>query len=280
MKSIKLSFSEQRDYQEIPVLYEDEHLMALDKPADLPFAQDPLDPSRPNLVALLHQGIKEAKPWAVERKLDYLMNAHGADPDSSGIVLLARSREVLSGLVNLFNAEKPWRQYLALVRTDPLEKEFELNAKLASDGRRPGMMRVDGRSGKRARTKVEVLETFSGFALLRCFPLTNRTHQVRVHLRYAGFPVVADQLYGEKPLLLSRLKESYRLKPGQTERPLLARAALHAEVFTFPHPVTNEVLTVQAPWPKDITVAVKYLHRFASGWAEPEPAGSELENSP
>jgi 23S rRNA-/tRNA-specific pseudouridylate synthase len=69
--------------------------------------------------------------------------------------------------------------------------------------------------------------------------------------------------YGGRPLLLSSLKRNYRLKPDQIEHPLMARTALHAEAFTLPHPVTGEALTITAPWPKDLTVAVKYLRRYA-----------------
>ncbi|MBI3875489.1 MAG: hypothetical protein HY300_05930, partial [Verrucomicrobia bacterium] len=77
-------------------------------------------------------------------------------------------------------------------------------------------------------------------------------------------PVVGDALYNGRPLLLSMLKRGYRLKPGRTERPLLARVALHAEELTLQHPVTGGLVTIRAPWPKDFTVAVKYLRRYAA----------------
>jgi len=109
-----------------------------------------------------------------------------------------------------------------------------------------------------------VLEKFSGWTLLRCEPFTSRTHQIRVHLRHAGLPIVGDELYGGKPLWLSRLKRDYRLKPGHTERPLFSRVALHAEQLTLPHPVTGETVAISAPWPKDFKVAVKYLRQFAA----------------
>ena len=118
--------------------------------------------------------------------------------------------------------------------------------------------------GKRSLTVFEVRERFSGFTLLQCEPLTNRPHQIRAHLRWARLPVVGDRAYGGRPLLLSSLKREYRLKPNQIERPLIARAALHAESLTLPHPVTGEALTITAPWPKDLTVAVKYLRRYAA----------------
>jgi 23S rRNA-/tRNA-specific pseudouridylate synthase len=70
---------------------------------------------------------------------------------------------------------------------------------------------------------------------------------------------VADQLYDGKNLWLSRLKRDYRLKPGREERPLLSRVALHAEELSLPHPVTGETVTITAPLPKDLKVALKYL---------------------
>jgi 23S rRNA-/tRNA-specific pseudouridylate synthase len=93
--------------------------------------------------------------------------------------------------------------------------------------------------------------------------LTRRLHQIRVHLRFAGMSAVGDMAYGGRPLLLSSLKRDYRLKPDQIEHPLIARAAIHAEMLTLPHPVTGETLTITAPWPKDLTVAVKYLRKYA-----------------
>ncbi|HWI56534.1 MAG TPA: RNA pseudouridine synthase, partial [Bacillota bacterium] len=97
----------------------------------------------------------------------------------------------------------------------------------------------------------------------KCEPLTNRPHQIRVHLRSVGLPIVADPLYGGRPLLLSQIKRAYQLKPNHTERPLIGHLALHAEAFTLAHPVTAAPLTITAPWPKDLTVAVKYLKRYA-----------------
>ena len=127
-------------------------------------------------------------------------------------------------------------------------------------------MCVDAKNGKKSKTRFEVLETFPrcGYALLKCEPLIGRTHQIRAHLRYAGFPVVGDELYGGKPLWLSRLKPNYRLKPGHEERPLLSRATVHAEELSLPHPVTGATVTITAPCPKDLKVAVKYLRRFAT----------------
>jgi len=99
---IKLSSQATRDFWEIPILYEDEHLLALDKPSGLLTSPDRDDPNRPNLMKLLHAGIADGKTWAKERGLAYLMNAHRLDVETSGIILLAKSKPVLVELANLF----------------------------------------------------------------------------------------------------------------------------------------------------------------------------------
>ena len=259
---IKLSSPATQEFWEIPVLFEDEHLLALDKPAGLPTSPDRLDPQRPSLMALLHTAIAGGKPWARERGLNYLMNAHRLDLETSGVILLAKNKAALIAVANLFGSEKPFRKYVALVSGAPPEDRFAVEVKIAPHPLNPGLMRVDSRTGKKAKTQFEVLERFSGWTLLRCEPLAGRTHQIRVHLRHAGLPVVGDNLYGGKPLWLSRLKPNYRLKPGHEERPLLSRVALHAEELSLPHPVTGATVMITAPWPKDLKVALKYLRQF------------------
>ncbi|HEY1490015.1 MAG TPA: RNA pseudouridine synthase, partial [Verrucomicrobiae bacterium] len=80
---------------------------------------------------------------------------------------------------------------------------------------------------------------------------------------HVGFKIVGDEVYGGKPLWLSRLKKDYRLKPGREERPLLGRVALHLEELTMPHPFTNETVAIKSEWPKDLKVALKYLHLYS-----------------
>jgi RluA family pseudouridine synthase len=259
---IKLSSPATREFWEIPVLFEDAHLLALDKPAGLPVSPDRLAPERPSLMQLLHTAIAAGKPRAVERGVAYLSNSHRLDPDNSGILLLARSKAVLIEIANLLSSQKARWQFLALVQGSPAQDQFQVNARLSPHPVTPGVMRVDPRNGKRAETRFAVLERFTNHALVRCEPLTDRPHQIRVHLCNSGLRVVGDELYGGKPLWLSRLKRDYRLKPGREERPLLARTALHAEHLALPHPITKEPVAITAPWPKDLRVAVKYLREF------------------
>lgn len=264
---IKLSSPATREFWEINVLFEDEHLLALDKPAGLLTSPDRYDPNRPNLMKLLHAGVAQQKPWARERNLTYLANAHRLDFETSGVILLAKSKPVLVALANLFGSEKPVKKYVALAWGHPLDKTFAVDARLSPHPVKLGEMRVDPKGGKRSETQFEVLEQFSDWCWIRCTPLTGRTHQIRIHLKHAGFPIVGDELYGGKQLWLSRLKKDYRLKPGREERPLISRVALHAEELTLVHPVTNEAVTMKSELPKDLRVALKYLRLYAAGFA-------------
>lgn len=263
---IKLSSPATREFWEIPVLFEDAQLLALDKPARLLTSPDALDLARPSLMKLLHAAIAAKKPWAAERNLEYLNQANELDADATGVLLLAKDKPTFIALANLFSSQKTQLKYLALVRGEMLEQEFEVDAKLAPHPVKPDVMRVDRDHGKQARTKFTLVENFSraGYALLRAEPLAERTHQVRVHASHVDLKIVGDETYGGKPLWLSRLKKDYRLKPGREERPLLARTMLHAEELTLPHPLTGETLTIKSEWPKDLKVALKYLRQHAS----------------
>ena len=259
---LKLSSPATREFWEIPILFEDEHLLALDKPAGLLVSPDGGEPNQPNLMALLHAGIAENKAWARERGLTYLSDTHRMDAEASGALLLAKSKPFFVALADLFGSERPLLKYVALVQGRPAEGHFQVNAKLGTNPLRPGFVRVDPREGKKAQTKFSILEKFQRWTLMRCEPLTARPHQMRVHLQNSGLPIVGDELYGGKPLWLSRLKPGFFLKRGHEERPLLSRVALHAEEVQLPHPLTGETIAIAAPWPKDLKVAVKYLRQF------------------
>ena len=269
---IKLSAPATSDYWEIPVLYEDEHLLALDKPSRLLTSPDRYDPDRPNLMKLLHRDIARGAAWIKERGLTYLANAHRLDFETSGIILLAKDKPALVQLANLFGSEKPVKTYVALVRGVPATPSFTVARKLAPHPFKIGLVRVDEKHGKKAATQFEVAESLGRYTLLRCRPLTGRTHQIRVHLQSVRLPIVSDALYGGKPLFLSTLKPDYRQKRDVPEKPLIGRVALHASELTIPHPTTGESLTISSPWPNDLNVAVKYLRRYGEARGRPQEA--------
>lgn len=260
---IKLSAPATRGFWEIPVVFEDEHLLALDKPTGLLTSPDRHDPKQPSLIGLLHEGIAAGKPWVTPGR-KYLTNAHRLDAEASGVLLLAKSKAALVSLADQFGTTQPVRHYLVLVAGAPMEDQFEVDAKIMPHPLKPGRMRLDRNYGKKTLTRFEVLERFRGFTLMRAQPLIERTHQIRLHLQFRKLHVVGDSIYRGAPLRLSKIKRKYELKHGETERPLIGRAAIHAEELRFNHPATGELVTIQAPLPNDFSVGLKYLRRYAA----------------
>ncbi len=260
---IKLSSPLTREFWEVPILFESATLLAINKPPLLLTSPDRNDPERPNLMKLLHQGIAKGAAWARQRNLDYLMNVHRPDFETSGVLLLTKSRQMLVAMANLFGSESIRKTYVALVEGRP-PASFQSEARIGQHPHRPGVMRVDQKHGKRCQTSFQLLEQYQNCAILHCIPRTGRTHQIRVHLRFAGFPIIGDAVYGGRPLLLSSLKSGYRLKGNRSERPLIATTALHAERLSFVEPGSGQTIGIDAPWPKDLVVAVKYLRRYAA----------------
>jgi RluA family pseudouridine synthase len=261
---IKLSSPTTRDFWEIPVLFEDDDLLVIDKPAAVAISPDPNHSDRPCLSALIHAGISDGKPWATSRNLSFLAAAHQLDSESSGVLLFAKSEPMREQLANLFATGQPLVEYVTLVRDAPKDGLFEVSAKIAADPKKPGYMKIDPQDGRKASTQFEAVEKFRAWTLLRCRPLTQEPHQIRIHLSEIRHPIAGDFKYGGKPLWLSSFKQDYRLKPGKKERPLISSPILHAEKLTIPHPKTGTEIVVESPWPRDLKTAVKFLRLHAA----------------
>lgn len=252
-----------------PILFEDDAMIAFDKPSGLLIAPDRWNKSRENLMGLIHARLGHG-----------VANVHRLDADTSGVLLCAKTKPALDFLSGQFQSKTVEKKYLAFVVVLPVENAmkvvapvrdaagmlpevFSIDLALGEDERQPGRMRIfKGRGGKECTTEFRVLERFGHFVFLECRPLTGRTHQIRVHLAAAGAPVLNDPFYGdpEIKLLLSELKRRY--KGREEEKPMIGRLALHASELTLKHPVTREPVTLSAPLPHEFAVALKYLRKF------------------
>ena len=266
---------------ELPVLYEDNALLAVDKPSGLMVSPDTYDPAKPNLMSGVRRALDTGAAGVRERGLSMLANVHRLDADTSGVLLLAKTREALRALTKQFNDRTVGKSYVALVEGEPAENAFEVELKLGPHPSRPWVQIEQRHGGKLTLTKFRVLERFRlrplrgqreslpflSCSLVGCEPETGRTHQIRVHLRHAGYPILCDKVYGDgerSALYLSQLKPGYKPHAEAAERPLLGRLALHAERLTVMHPTTGQRLELAAPLPKDFAVALKYLRKFAA----------------
>ncbi len=228
-------------------------MIAFDKPSGLLVAPDRWDKARVNLMGLIH-----------ERFGHQVANVHRLDADTSGVLLCAKTKPALDFLSGQFQGKTVEKRYLALVAGSPPEDSFVVDRPIREDERIPGRMRTVPKAGKASATEFRVLERFGRFTWLECRPLTGRTHQIRVHLAYAKYPILNDVFYGDPAiqLLLSGLKRGY--KGRADERPLIARLALHAAALTVKHPETREAVTIEAPLPNTFEVALKYLRKYTT----------------
>jgi 23S rRNA pseudouridine1911/1915/1917 synthase len=251
------------DRWELPVLHEDDVLLAIAKPSGFLTSPDRYDKQRPNLMSLLHRGIREQSAWARERGLSYLANVHRLDADTSGVLLLAKSKEALNALAGQFVQRQTKKAYLALVQGVPSPAEQNIEKRIAPHPTREGLFVARNREGKEALTRIRVQESLGRYALVQAEPVTGRTHQIRVHLKSIGHSIVGDSLYGTPGgIFLSDIKRGYKRSKAHEERPLLGRLALHAERLTIQHPATRQPLEIVAPLPHDFAVALRYLRKF------------------
>jgi 23S rRNA pseudouridine1911/1915/1917 synthase len=148
------------------------------------------------------------------------------------------------------------KQYLAVVEGHPPDA-FLVDAPIAEGTAEVRIaVRIDARAGKPALTRFAVERRFvrdgAPFAVLRCFPETGRQHQIRVHAREAGFPLVGDKIYGPDPGYFDRFSK-HCLEPEAWARLRLSRHALHATRLAFPHPATGAPLAFESPMPPDLS---------------------------
>ncbi len=233
---------------DLRILLEDEGILAVDKPAHLP-----VHPSgryfRNTLLCLLLESRGET--------LDHpgVRIVHRLDRETSGVVLFGKSRASTSFLARQFEAHTVCKEYLVLVHGRSADERFVVDAPLgrALDSRvRKAVGVVAPGEGRRARTEFETLARGPDHTLLLARPRTGRLHQIRVHARHAGLPVVGDKLYGLDEAYFLKLAAGEHYTDEDRARLALDRQGLHAWRITLNHPVTRAPFTVSAPLPPEL----------------------------
>jgi RluA family pseudouridine synthase len=230
----------------VRILYRDEHLIAVDKPAGVVTV-----PGRGEAAPSLLDEVRAEFPQA--------MAVHRLDRDTTGVVIFALTADSHRALNAAFEGRRAEKSYVALVRGDLAEAQ---RVDLPLVEARKGSMRVASKEGKdkedaqQALTVVEPRERFGKYTLCACTPKTGRTHQIRVHLSAIGHPLVVDPRYGEdRPLRIGELWSGAPDPDGV----VIARTPLHAASIRLPHPAGRTWLSIEAPLADDIARALDLL---------------------
>ena len=251
-KGSKVSYTSPRREPEvardIKTLFEDEHLLVVDKPAPLPVHADGVFITN-TLINILRQQTGNAD----------LSLGHRLDRETSGVLVLAKTRGLTAKLMRCFEDSSVQKHYLAVVRgevpwTEKDAKGWMIPKAGSTVSIRQELSAAKTAEGKDSFTRFMRREVLNGFSLLVCQPLTGRTNQIRVHLEALGFPLAGDKLYGRSDqefidLIAQMKKNGGQEGAGPWEHP---RHLLHAWKLGLRHPVTGEMMQWEAPMRGDM----------------------------
>ena len=232
---------------DIDIIFEDEDLIVVNKASNLV-----VHPGAGNKKGTLVNGL-----LAYNKNLSFLPRAgivHRLDKNTSGLLISAKNESTYINLVRQLKERLISRKYLALVVGEPISGG-KIDAAL---GRHPRYRTKQAvvKKGKNALTFYKIVEKYQGYSLLEASLSTGRTHQIRVHFSYLGYPIVGDNTYGGKRKFPAGISEMTREKISQ-----FPRQALHASKLQFRHPQTGNKVSLHAPLPRDMSDLISFLKR-------------------
>ena len=230
------------------ILFENDDVVAINKPSGLLSIPD-------------REGKEVSLKVLLQEKYGQIFTVHRLDRDTSGLIIFAKNETAHKDLSRQFEERQTKKIYLGLVNGSPAEPAGTIDLAIAEHPVKKGLM-VINRLGKQALTDYEVLEDFGIYSWLQFRIHTGRTHQIRVHMKDMGYPIVCDELYGDgKPVLLSSFKHRFKLsKNEEQERPILPRLGLHAYQLSFKDSSGN-MIELEAPVPKDLKATLQQLEK-------------------
>lgn len=232
------------------ILYEDDNMIAIAKPSGMLTLPDRHDTELRSVRSVL------------EEYYGKIFVVHRLDKDTSGVIILAKNETAHAYFSKLFEGRSIEKLYLGLVSGRPLESAGSIDEPIAESTTKAGVMLVNKR-GKASLTDYKIIKYFNLYSLVEFRIHTGRTHQIRVHCKHIGHPIICDSIYGDgKAVFLSAIKKKYKLsKHEEAEKPLLGRLALHAWKLRFKN-MNGISLILEAPLPKDMHVTIRQLEKY------------------
>lgn len=244
--------------KEFSVIFENDDFIAVNKESGILTIPDRHDDTQLSLYKILNQ------------KYGKIFIVHRLDRDTSGLILFAKNETAHKYLSQLFEQRNIGKKYLGIIRGSMPDKKGSINQPITEHPYRKGEMIVlpspggvrGGQKGKPSLTNYEVLEDYGIYSLIEFEIQSGRTHQIRVHAKSLGHPVICDAIYGDgKPILISSFKKKYKLSQNDLEeRPIISRLALHSHSLHFKDTHQKEFFIV-APLPKDIKALLQQLKK-------------------
>ncbi len=240
-----------KNKEKFEVIFDDDDLIIINKPAGLLSIPDRFNGNLPNLKDML------------SKEYGKIFVCHRLDKQTSGVIVFAKNAKSHKFINEQFSNYENKKIYHTVVTGSFLRDEILIDIPLMSNPNGRGGV-IPSARGKEAYTKVKVLERFKNSTLLECELLTGRQHQIRAQLKAIGYPILIDEMYGaSKEFFLSSIKKKYNIQKGKEEQPIMARVALHAFSMEMNHPNGEDVIRVEANYPKDFEILVKQLRKFS-----------------
>lgn len=242
---------------DLNIVYEDEDLMVINKPAGMV-----VHPGSGNYSGTLLNGIawylQNQNPNVTEQSLPRFGLVHRIDKNTSGLLVLAKNDMAMRQLAKQFFDHTVKRKYVALVWGDMENDEGTIVAHVGRHQRLRKLFEAypEGEHGKDAVTHYKVLERFGYVTLVECILETGRTHQIRVHMKYIGHPLFNDDFYGGDKIVKGTVYTKYK-QFVENCFALCPRQALHAKTLGFSHPATDEDLFFDTPLPEDMKQVIE-----------------------